>query len=244
MGDVRQHLKAAVDATPVPAGLEARIRARLSVPVQSPFWTPGFWVPRRLIPACALLAVSAVLVTVYEKGYLPLAFGSQAEYIASVSTSLPELVKVGLGDHIHCAVFRKYPKNLPARSEFVESIGPKYAGLVRIVDQNTPPGYRMLQAHQCHYLGRGFIHITLGGGDHLISLIITPRGAGEALPALLWEGNAAPLWQGNAGKYQVSALESPGFVVYVASDLSASQNAGLLAAMAPELKTLLGKIQS
>ena len=227
MGDVRQHLKASVGRTPVPADLKARVRARISV--RAPFWTPI-----RLVPACALLATCAALVTVYEKGYLPVAFGSQAQYIASASANLPELIKVGFGDHIHCAVFRKYPKNLPARSQFVESIGPKYAELVGIVDRNTPQGYQMLLAHQCHYLGRGFIHVTLGGGDHLISLMITPRGAAEALPA--------PLWEGNAEKYQVSALETSGFVVYVASDLSARQNAGLLAAMAPEVKTMLEKI--
>ncbi len=225
MGDLRQHLKTAVAATPVPPWLETRVRAR----IQAPTWTPA-----RLLPAAALLVACAALVTVYEKGYLPIAFGSQANYIASISANMPELVKVGLGDHIHCAVFRKYPKDPPTSAEFVESIGPKYADLVRIVQRNTPPGYRMLLAHQCHYRGRGFIHFALGKGDHLISLMITPRRTSDALPA--------PSWQGNAETYQVAALESPRFVVYVASDLSGSQNAALLAAMAPEVKTLLEKI--
>ena len=225
MGDIRQHLKTAVAATPVPPWLQTRVRARL----QAPAWTPA-----RLLPVTALLVACAALVTVYEKGYLPIAFGSQANYIASLSANMPELVKVGLGDHIHCAVFRKYPKDPPTPAEFVESIGPKYAELVRIVQHNTPPGYRMLLAHECHYRGRGFIHLTLGAGDHLISLMITPRRTSEAL--------RAPLWQGSAESYQVAAFASPRFVVYVASDLSAGQNAALLAAMVPEVKTLLEKI--
>ena len=229
MGDIRQHLKAAVAATPVPPWLETRVRARIRARIQAPTWIPG-----RLLPAAALLVACAALVTVYEKGYLPLAFGSQANYIASVSANIPDLLKVGLGDHIHCAVFRKYPKHPPSPAEFVESIGPKYADLVPIVQRNTPPGYRMLLAHECHYRGRGFIHLTLGKGDHLISLLITPRWTNEALPS--------PLWQGSAATYQVAAFESPRFVVYVASDLSGQQNAALLAAMAPEVKTLLEKI--
>src|SRR5258708_1599618 len=104
MGDLRQHLKAAVETTPVPPGLETRVLAhvRATRPQR-----------RAFLPAVGALAAVALLVTVYQMGYLPLSLGPQATYIASVSANVPEIMKVGLGDHIHCSVFRKYPKDPP-----------------------------------------------------------------------------------------------------------------------------------
>ena len=233
MGDLRDRLKFAIDVTPVPPGLETRVRARVREAGDRGLWTAG-----RLVTAAAVLVACTAIVTVYEKGYLPVAFGSQAQYIAAASVNMTDILKVGLGDHIHCAVFRKYPKNPPTAAEFVGTIGPKYADLVRIVQRNTPRGYRMLQAHQCRYLGRAFIHLTLGAGDHLLSLTITPKISGEAMPTL----PGVPFYEGSSEHYRVSAFETSSFMVYFVSDLPGSQNAALLSAMAPEVKTLLGKI--
>jgi len=42
-------------------------------------------------------------------------------------------MKVGLGDHVHCAVFRKFPKNPPTFEEMAAKLGPEYEGLLPLV---------------------------------------------------------------------------------------------------------------
>jgi hypothetical protein len=214
MGDLRQRLKAAVDATPVPPGLQTRVQARIRTRPK----------PRVLLLAVPALVACALLVTVYLKGYLPVAFGRQASYIASVSANLPDVIKIGLGDHIHCAVFRKYPKTPP-----VEEVGVKYAGLVPIVQSHIPPGYSLKLAHQCHYLGRKFIHIVMGDGQYLASLVITAKGQNDGLPP----GEAS------AARFRISAFESGRYLVYFISDMPAARNTETLAAMATQVKAVL-----
>ena len=221
MGDLRQRLKTAVDATPVPAGLQMRVQSRLALRVRSK-------TPRGLFFAVPAVVACALLVTVYLKGYLPVAFGQQASYIASVSAGLPQVIKVGLGDHIHCAVFRKYPKTP------VNAIGSEYADLVPVVESHIPPGYSMKLAHECHYLGRKFIHIVMGDGQHLASLVITSRRENEGLPP----GEAS------AARFRISAFESGSYLVYFISDMPAARNAELLAAMATQVKAVLKATES
>jgi len=219
MGDLRQRLKAAVDATPVPPALQTCVQARLRTRPK----------PRILFFAVPALAACVLLATVYFKGYLPVSFGQQASYIASVSAGLPDVIKIGLGDHIHCAVFRKYPKAPP-----VEEVGVKYADLVPIVQSHIPPGYSLKLAHQCHYLGRKFIHVVVGDGQHLASLVITAKGENDSLPP----GDA------NAGRFRISAFASGNYLVYFISDMPAMRNAELLASMATQVKAVLRAAES
>jgi hypothetical protein len=220
MGDLRQRLKTAVDATPVPLGLQARVQAHIRTRASSR-------VP--IFALAGVVAAFALLVTVYLKGYLPVSFGQQASYIESVSAGLPDVMKVGLGDHIHCAVFRKYPKTPP-----VDAVGAKYAGLVPVVQSHIPPGYSMKLAHQCHYLGREFIHIVIGDGQHLASLVITAKRENDDLPPDV----------ASAARFRISAFESGSYLVYFISDMPAARNADLLAAMATQVKAVLKAAES
>ena len=104
-------LRAAVKSVAAPPFLEARIRHSLRTE------KPGRRCLPRLIPAAAALAVFAGFAVAYQLGHLRLTVSSQESYIGSVSTHIATLMRVGLGDHIHCAVFRKYPKNPPTTQD-------------------------------------------------------------------------------------------------------------------------------
>ena len=79
-------------------------------------------------------------------------------------------MRIGLRDHIHCSVFRKYPKNPPTAEEIlkptpergVKAISPQYAGLILIVRSLVPENYRMTLAHQ--YLPSG-LYATASTSD-------------------------------------------------------------------------------
>jgi hypothetical protein len=222
MGDLRQRLKAAVDATQVPAGLQMRVQSRLATRLKPK-------TPRVLFFAVPAVVACALLVTVYFKGYLPVSFGQQASYIASVSADLPDVIKVGLGDHIHCAVFRKYPK-----TPLADQLGVQYSALLPVVQSHIPPGYSLKLAHQCHYLGRKFIHVVAGDGQHLASLVITAKGENDGLPPA----------EASAARFRISAFESGSYLVYFISDMPAARNAELLAAMATQVKAVLKATES
>ena len=130
-----------------------------------------------------MLAVAATVLVCVGALSLFFYYGrmSRSEYIASLSQRVSAIMRVGLGDHIHCAVFRKFPKDPPAISQLVSDMGPQYKDLVAVVNDRVPSGYRMMMAHHCQFNGRAFIHLSATDGSHLVSLVISRREAGRVV---------------------------------------------------------------
>jgi hypothetical protein len=158
-------------------------------------------------------------------------------------------MRVGLGDHIHCAVFRKYPTNPPTTEEFIEKMNPQYVGLIPIVRSQVPDNYRMMLAHQCSYHRRKFVHLSFMGesnvmnDSNMLSLVITRKGDGESfstedmLPALVQAG--IPMYQSSVQRFQMTAFETRDYLVYFISDLPKQQNTQLMLALGPKVKDFL-----
>lgn len=238
---LRERLKQAVRSEAAPPFLEARIRntVRAERPVVS--WT------RRLVPAgaAALLFLGGAIA--YQLGHLRLTTSSQESYIASVSNRVAALMRVGLGDHIHCAVFRKYPKDAPSVAQLVQKLGPAYSGLIPVVRRHVPDTYQMVIAHECRYHGRKFVHLSLKGDSRLLSLVITRKREGESfetealLPAMVQAG--IPLYRAGAHRFQLASFETRDHLVYFVSDLDQGRNTQMMAAMAAQVKEILHKIE-
>jgi hypothetical protein len=233
-------LRAAVGSTPVPWFLEAQIRGRLRD-------RKAGWLPR-LIPVGTVAAICVGLLIAYQLGHLRLTVGSQESYIASVSTQIATLMRVGLGDHIHCSVFRKYPKNPPTTEEFVEKMNPQYVGLIPIVRSEVPNNYRMMLAHECRFHGRRFVHLSLMDDSNMLSLVITRKNAGESfktedmLPGLIRSG--IPMHQTGVQRFQITAFETRDYLVYFISDLPKQRNTELMLALGPQIKEFLAKLEA
>jgi len=238
--EFNQRLKTAVHSVTAPPYLETRIRSRIRSGAPSRSW--GFW----LVPTGVAAAICVGMLVVYQLGHLRLTATSQESYIATVSTKVGTLMRVGLGDHVHCSVFRKFPKNPPPVEQFKEDLGPDYQGLLPIVQRNVPDGYRLMQGHQCRYHGRRFVHLSFMSDSHLVSLVIARKSEGESfeaqglLPALVQSG--IPIYQAGVQRFAMNAFESPKFLVYVISDLPAGENSQMMIAMAPAVRDFLGKL--
>jgi hypothetical protein len=238
--EFNQRLKVAVHSVNVPPHLEARIRSRIRADAPSRSWE--FWP----MPAGAAAAIAVGVLVVYQLGYLRLTATSQESYNVSVSARVATLMRVGLGDHIHCSVFRKYPKNAPPIEKLEGNLGPEYRGLIPIVKQNVPEDYRLMIGHQCRYHGRRFVHLSFKNDSHLLSLVIAKKGEGESfeaqglLPALVQSG--IPVYQSGVQRFAIDAFETHGFLVYFISDLPREQNAAMMIAMAPSVRQLLEKL--
>jgi hypothetical protein len=239
MGDER--LRAAVQSVEVPPFLESRIRARVGAEAPRKLWVPT------LVAGASAAAVLFGVMIAYQLGHLRLTVRSQESYVASVSTQIATLMRVGLGDHIHCTVFRKYPKKPLSTEEVIAKMPAAYAPLIPIVREQVSETYHMTLAHQCRYHGRQFIHLSLMDGSKMLSLVITRKGAGESfrtedmMPALVQSG--IPMYQSSVQRFEMTAFETRDHLIYFISDLPKDQNTTLMMAMAPQVKNALGKLE-
>ncbi|MEO8027156.1 MAG: hypothetical protein ABI823_11815 [Bryobacteraceae bacterium] len=237
-------LKKAVLSVEAPAYLESRIRANLHAAQDKPqraFWTQ----PWAAVAAVVVLCVGGAVA--YQLGSLRLTAGSQESYIATVSSQVGTLMRVGLGDHIHCAVFRKYPKNPPRIEDLEREMGPEFAGLIPVVRSRVSQDYRLMMAHQCRYHGRKFVHLSFQTDSRILSVVVTNKGEGESfdaeqlVPALAQAG--IPIYQAGVQRFQLAAFESKSHLVYMISDLSRDQNLEMMATVAPQMKAYLKTLE-
>jgi hypothetical protein len=153
-----------------------------------------------------------------------------------------------LGDHIHCSIFRKYPKNPPATEELITQMNPQYSALVPIVRKYVPKTYDMRLAHECRYHNRKFVHLSLMDGSSMISLVITRKNPGESfetegmLPAMVQSG--IPMYQSGVQRFSMTSFETRDYLVYFISDLPQQQSTQMMLAMSEEVRAVLTHLES
>lgn len=239
---LRQQLQRAVRSTEVPPYLESRIRAQIrsSEPRQT-FQFRYSW-----MAAAAALALTVFGGIAYQLGHLRLTASLQESYIASVSNHVASIMRVGLRDHLHCAYFRKYPKDAPKLESLERKLSEPYRGMIPIVRKHVPADFQIMVTHQCSFHGRDFVHVALKRGSQLLSVVLAVKEDGESfkteelIPALVDAGIA--FYQAGAQRFQIAAFESDRHLIYIVSDLSPAENMRTMTAMGPELKDFLNKL--
>lgn len=240
---LKSRLKMAVSAEPMAVNLETRIRQALNTGARRA--RPGYFA-RIAMPVAAMLAIGVGLTITYQLGHLRFTVASQEAYIGSISDRVPRLMRVGLGDHVHCTVFRKFPANPPTFADMSEKLGPQYKDLLPVVSEQAKGNYRVVMGHRCSYHRRKFVHIAMTNGSRLVSLVITKRGEGEAfdkseLPSLLADG--IPMYRASVQRFSIVAFETHDHLVYVVSDLDQDENAKMLAAIGPGIRAVLRRVE-
>lgn len=240
---VSERLKEAVRNEPADPYLAAKIRRRIAGQGRrSWMWS------LRVAPVAVALLVFIGATIAYQLGHLRLTTASQNAYIASISGKVASILRVGLGDHVHCTVFRKFPKQPPSREQMLAGLGPENSPLLPVVQAGIPNDYRVIMAHRCSYRGRKFVHLAMRGDSGLISLVIARRGDSEAFrrdklaPVLAESG--IPIYQGHVQRFAIAGFESRDHLVYLVSDLSDHQNLAILASLAAPVRSFLSRLES
>jgi hypothetical protein len=166
---------------------------------------------------------------------------AQNAYIQRISATVGSIVKVGLGDHIHCSVFRKYPQNPPTVEQMEKDLGPSYKGLLSLVKESVPAEYRVIMAHQCGYAGRKYIHFTLRKGNDLLSLVITRKKDAESLSGLTpaVQASGVPVYESKAQRYEIASFDGGQYFAFVVSGLKGEANLQIAANLAPAVHDFL-----
>lgn len=220
---IRAQLQAAVRATPVPSTLEARVRRVVTGPAARP--RTGLWA---VAAAAAVILCAALVFQLRFVGH------PEEAILRKASGRLAAVLKVGLRDHLQCAVFRKYSRQPLPASEMAADLGPEFAGLVPLVEAKLWGDYRVIQAHHCDAGGRKYTHLILTAGDRIVSVILTRKQPGESL-----DGG---IHQTGVDRFQVVGFESHDYLAYVISDLDAQENLALAASLAPGLRQYLAAL--
>ena len=241
---IRASLQAAARREDVPHGLEQKIRREIHERPPARVW-PFYFSLRWMSAVAALLLISTAIWFVW-RGRRELSPQEQTAYVGRISSHLPAILQMGLRDHVHCAVFRKYPKDPPALAEMARELGPQYAGLVPLVNAKVPDEFRVVLAHRCTVQGRNYVHLVLRGASSLLSLIITKKTPGEAFPASqlapVRQTAGVPVYGAGASQFQVAAFESQAYLAFVISDLPEERNLQLAAALAPPVQQFLSRL--
>jgi hypothetical protein len=240
---LRARLKSAVKAQFVPTELPALVRERIRVEESR---NSGGWSWMRWpLAAAASVALCTVLYVEYRPERLPAIADRPAQntYIQKISATMATVLKVGLGDHLHCSVFRKKSASVPAVAEMEKELGPEYQGLLPAIRAAAPEGYKVILAHHCSYLKRNYVHLTLEKDGRLLSLVIARKQDGESFTNLTpASDHGTPIYQSNAGRYQVAAFDAGHFFAYVISDLKSNSNLQVAVAAAPGVREVLTKL--
>ena len=245
---LRSRLQTAVKAQSVPPELQVRVREQIRRG-SSHNWLSLEWLKtggwRWAGAMAAGLVAAAGLWVNYSTERMPALADRPAQiaYISRVSANLAAVLKVGLGDHIHCSIFRKYPKEAPPVEKMEGDLGPTYSGLLPVVRAAVPQGYRVIMAHQCSFAGRKFIHLTFEKDGGLLSLVITRKQAGESIEGLVpaAQSSGVPIYQSAAGRYEVAGFEAGSYFAYVVSELRSKANLQVAANMASGVHQFLAR---
>jgi hypothetical protein len=202
-------LRTALDSEPVPRDLEAKVRAKLEQPAATP-WP-------RLVSSFALL--------------LALVGGLQVFRVVQTA----QLLRVGLEDHLHCAIGGVYPKQTE-KAAMTAAMGPYSVMLQPILDQM--PGDAVVSAHRCTADGRAYVHVIVRRGSTLISVIMTKRKSAETYPRAIMSRSS--IRQSTMEGYSVSGFAAGGYLGYVISGLPPEQNGELAERIAPVVRRYTG----
>ena len=243
----KELLKGAVHRQVTPPHLEAKIRRRLRESKDRGF-TAWIWAPAAgLAAAMLLLFWGGPLGWQGRSDPWHMDRAAQERYIESLSARVVAVMRAGLGDHLHCAHFRKFPQDAPSSEEMAAQIGPAYASLIPAVSEAVPSGHRMVMAHQCQYRGRQFVHMVVQGDNRLLSLVVARKQPGESLAspdlAAIRYAAGIPIYGATADRFELAAFEAGDHLAFVVSDLAQDDHLAWAAKLAPAVQQLLIEVR-
>ena len=239
--EVRARLQAAMNSVEVPRDLETRVRLSLAQTQARP---ASNW-NRRLMSIAAGIAIVIGGWLSVQVGNLRVVTEERQNYVLAISRKVATIMRVGLAQHIHCAVFREKGKP-PDPREDMDLWLAEYKELLPVVRKQVPSNFELLTAHKCKYHGREFVHFQFEDHGKLLSLLIVNKRDGESFtveglaPALVESG--LPMYSAGVQSFQMTAFETVNHLAYVVSNLPAQQNLQIASALGPAVKQLLARI--
>ena len=145
-------------------------------------------------------------------------------YVESQETEA--ILTLGVGVHIHCAIESHIADGTFTPEKMALAMGPRYIGIVSLLEKTLPKDFLVPVAHQCTFDGRNYVHIIIKKQTTILSLIIT-RKEGQAFP-LSSRGHVVnvlgmPLHQAFLRNLEVVGFETREHLGFIVSGLDREQ---------------------
>lgn len=235
---VKTLLQNAVLREQAPAELRYRIQRDIRKSAAPFRWTQ--WALAAAAAAVLLVGALGVVRLVNSRGQHP-----RVEQALSAQTV--NVLKIGLGDHVYCAIDHHLANQRFTAAEMAEKMGPDYAGVVDLVKKKVPSAYQIVVGHRCHVEGREFVHVILRNETAIVSVIVT-RKSGESFPrdalAPVLEESGIPVYGSRLGEFEVAGFETREHLVFVASALGERDNLQIASNLAPVMRDFLARLEA
>jgi hypothetical protein len=188
------------------------------------------------------LAVAALLVMIVG-GWGTLQLWRE-RYVES--EEVEAILNLGVAVHIHCAIDTHIADGTFTPEKMALAMGPRYIGLVSLLEKTLPKDFLVRAAHQCNFGGRNYVHIIIKKQAKILSLIIT-RKEGRAFP-LSSRGHVVdvlgmPLHQAFLRNLEVAGFETREHLGFVVSGLDREQTYRVASDLAPAVREYLRKLE-
>lgn len=159
--------------------------------------------------------------------------------LSEVSTQTMQVLKIGFGDHVQCAVSHRFADRSLSEEAMADSLGTGYSGVANELKPNAPEGYRLTAAHRCKAGSRQFGHLILKKQDVFVSVIMTHK-QGESYPSDgSIESFGVKLHQFQLEGFQVAGFETSHHLGFFVSELGTQENLQIASKLAPALRNYL-----
>jgi anti-sigma factor (TIGR02949 family) len=237
---VKNELKRAMDRQePAPVDLQQRILKEIRPRSRPKYW----WLP---VAATIVLSVGAFSALRWmntrhaSNGVIKLG-GSEL-----ISTNNAEMLNIGVGDHIHCALHRDFSAGPRSFERMSQDLGPEYIGLVPSVKERLPQDHTLMVGHRCDFKGRNFVHLILTNQKTILSVILTEKNGERfdrsALAAVM-QASGSPLYRARLQDQEVVGFETRDYLAYVVSGLPQDEHLQLASSLALSVRNFLGRLE-
>jgi anti-sigma factor RsiW len=244
----KQLVRDAVTREQVPPELVVALRSRLRTERPSFF---DFNTVRWTMAAAAVLLLAIIGVGSLQWARI-FQFGGDDGVFPTLSARVQELLRVGLVDHVHCAILSQRWKRFVSFDEMKAStgrqaLGTEFIGLVPAVEAKLGAGYKLVQGHRCVANHRQYIHLILTGDrGAILSLVITEKNNesfSQSDAVAVMRASGIPIYRARQGMLEIAGFESDKYLAYVVSNLDRTTNLNVASLMAPIVYSHLHKLE-
>ena len=248
---MKQAVRTAVERREAPAELSESIQKAIRASGRRSFSASDLRRWPMIAAATIVLAFGGLLASRMRYLFDPFLSQRNRDALEFISLQAQEIMRVGLVDHIHCALLAKkwqQPVTLEAMRQATgdRALGPEFIGLVSLVKEKSGENFHIVQGHRCFVNGREYVHVILTGPkQEILSLIVTEKTNetfSNADLASTHQVSDVPLYMSSQGQMQVAGFETKHYLAYVISNLDRSGNLKVASSLAPSVYNFLRQL--
>ena len=245
---LKQTVKSVVEQETAPALLLASVQSTICR--RRSFFDLRQWAMAAV--AIAVLVAGGVIAVRSGNFFAPV-MNAGRDSLELISVEAQEVIRVGLVDHVHCAIVAGKWKEFLSFDHMKEetgrsALGPEFIGLVPLLKEKLGSNFQIVQGHRCVTNRRRYVHVVLTSGKGtILSLVITEKN-GEAFnradiaPTMVASG--VPLYRAKEGQLEIAGFETNRYLAYVVSNIDRGGNLKVASDLAPSVYEFLHRLEA